>query len=90
MMKSVDVRAHGTVQGVYYRASARAEGARLGLHGWVRNVSDGTVALRLQGDSAAVDIMLGWCRLGPPAARVDWLDVSDAAPDDTLDDFEVR
>jgi protein-L-isoaspartate(D-aspartate) O-methyltransferase len=89
-MKAVDVRAHGAVQGVYYRASARAEGARLGLRGWVRNVSDGTVALRLQGDSAAVDVMLSWCRLGPPAARVDWLDVSDAVPDDTLNDFEVR
>jgi protein-L-isoaspartate(D-aspartate) O-methyltransferase len=90
MMKAVDVRAHGTVQGVYYRAAARAEGARLGLHGWVRNMSDGTVALRLQGDPAVVDVMLGWCRLGPPAARVEWLDVSDAAPDDTLNDFEVR
>ena len=89
-MKAVDVRAHGTVQGVYYRATARAEGARLGLRGWVRNVGDGTVALRLQGDSAAVDVMLGWCRLGPPAARVDWLDVSDAALDDTLNEFEVR
>jgi len=89
-MKAVDVRVHGTVQGVYYRAAARAEGARLGLGGWVRNMSDGTVALRLQGDPAAVDVMLGWCRSGPPAARVDWLDVSDAAPDDTLNDLEVK
>ena len=89
-MKAVDVRVHGTVQGVYYRTAARAEGVRLGLRGWVRNVSDGTVTLRLQGNPAAVDVMLGWCRVGPPAARVDWLDVSDAAPDEALSDFEVR
>ena len=89
-MKAVDAKVHGTVQGVYYRASARAEGVRLGLHGWVRNVSDGTVALRLQGDPAAVDAMLGWCRVGPPAAQVDWVDVGDALPDETLSDFEVR
>jgi len=89
-MKAVDARVHGTVQGVYYRTAARAEGVRLGLRGWVRNVSDGTVTLRLQGNPAAVDVMLGWCRVGPPAARVDWLDVSDAAPDEALSDFEVR
>lgn len=89
-MKAVDVNVHGTVQGVYYRAAARAEGARLGLRGWVRNVSDGTVALHLQGDPGAVDVMLGWCRAGPPAARVAWVDVSDAAPDATMSDFEVR
>jgi protein-L-isoaspartate(D-aspartate) O-methyltransferase len=89
-MKVVDVQVHGRVQGVYYRAAARAEGARLDLRGWVRNVSDGTVSLRLQGDPAAVDVMLGWCRVGPPAAQVDWLDVGDAAPDDTLSGFEVR
>lgn len=88
--KAVDVRVHGTVQGVYFRAAARAEGARLGLRGWVRNVSDGTVALCLQGDPAAVDAMLAWCRVGPPAAQVDWVDVGDAQRDETLSDFEVR
>ena len=46
-MKAVAVRVSGTVQGVYYRASARHEGERLGLRGWVRNVSDGGVALQL-------------------------------------------
>jgi protein-L-isoaspartate(D-aspartate) O-methyltransferase len=89
-MKAVDVRVHGVVQGVYYRASARAEGTRLGLRGWVRNVPGGGVALRLQGSPAAVAVMLDWCRVGPPAAQVDWLDVSDAVPEETMSDFEVR
>lgn len=89
-MKAVRVKVHGRVQGVYYRASARSEGARLGLRGWVRNMSDGTVALHLQGEPAVVDAMLGWCRTGPPAARVGRLDVTDAEPDVSLHDFEVR
>jgi protein-L-isoaspartate(D-aspartate) O-methyltransferase len=89
-MKSVDVRVHGVVQGVYYRSSARREGALLGLRGWVSNESDGSVSLRLQGEPNAVDAMLDWCRVGPPAARVSRLTVSDATADDTLRDFEVR
>ena len=74
-MKSVEVRVSGVVQGVYYRASARREGALRGLRGWVRNESDGTVRLRLQGEEHAVDSMLDWCRVGPPAARVSRLTV---------------
>jgi len=90
VMKAVAVRVSGTVQGVYYRASAGREGERLGLRGWVRNVSDGGVALHLQGDPAVVDAMLGWCRVGPPAARVSRVEVADAEPDESLSGFEVR
>jgi protein-L-isoaspartate(D-aspartate) O-methyltransferase len=89
VMKAVAVRVSGSVQGVYYRASARREGERLGLHGWVSNVSGG-VALHLQGDPAAVDAMLGWCRVGPPAARVSRVEVGDAEPDESLSGFAVR
>jgi acylphosphatase len=89
-MKSVEVTVSGVVQGVYYRSSARREGLLRGLRGWVRNESDGSVRLHLQGGAAAVDDMLDWCRVGPPAARVSRLMVEDAPPDETLDDFEVR
>lgn len=89
-MKSVDVRVGGEVQGVCYRAAARREGALRGLRGWVHNESDGTVSLHLQGDPAAVDAMLDWCRVGPPAARVSRLTVADAPADETLRRFEVR
>ena len=90
VMKAVAVRVSGTVQGVYYRTSALREGERLGLRGWVGNVSDGSVALHLQGDPAVVDAMLGWCRVGPPAARVSRVEVADAEPDESLSGFEVR
>jgi protein-L-isoaspartate(D-aspartate) O-methyltransferase len=88
--KSVAVRVSGRVQGVYYRASARHEGERLGLRGWVRNTDDGGVALHLQGDPAVVDAMLGWCRVGPPAARVSRVEVGTAVLDESLSGFEVR
>lgn len=89
-MKSVDVRVSGRVQGVYYRATARREGALRGLRGWVRNEPDGSVRLHLEGDAGAVDAMLDWCRVGPPAAEVSRLTVEDAPADDTVHGFEVR
>jgi len=90
VMKAVAVRVSGTVQAVYYRASARHEAGRLGLRGWVKNADAGAVALHLQGDAAVVDAMLGWCRVGPPAAHVSRVEVSDAELDESLSDFEVR
>jgi protein-L-isoaspartate(D-aspartate) O-methyltransferase len=89
-MKSVSARVSGAVQGVYYRASAAREGERLRLRGWVRNERDGSVRLHAEGPADAVDALLAWCRVGPPAARVDRIEVDDVPEDETLDGFEVR
>jgi acylphosphatase len=89
-VKAVEVRVHGRVQGVLFRASTRIEAQRLGLTGWVRNRSDGTVQARLQGDPGAVEAMVAWCRCGPPGADVTRLDLEDAEVDGTLSDFRIR
>ena len=74
------VRVEGRVQGVYFRASARAEAARLAVAGEARNEADGSVTLDLEGDQAAVAALVEWCRRGPPRARVDRLCVAEAPP----------
>jgi acylphosphatase len=66
----------GLVQGVYYRASAREQAQRLGLTGWVRNTRDDAVLLEAQGPPERLDALVAWCRTGPPAARVDGVEVS--------------
>ncbi len=72
------LRIRGRVQGVGYRAAARAEALRLGLAGWVRNRADGSVEALARGPAASLDRFEKWCRHGPPAARVD--DVTADAP----------
>lgn len=65
----------GKVQGVFFRASALAEAQRLGLSGWVQNLPDGSVEAVAEGEREAVDAFASWCRVGPPAARVEGVKV---------------
>lgn len=83
------LRIHGRVQGVYYRASMVAEATRLGLHGWVRNRADGSVEALAHGGAPAVQALVDWARRGPPQALVERVDVADADPQ-TLPPFEQR
>ncbi|HSP76245.1 MAG TPA: acylphosphatase [Cryobacterium sp.] len=66
----------GIVQGVGFRYYAQAEARRLGLAGFVRNRTDGTVEVELEGDAASVWAMLAWLQHGPPSARVEAVDVT--------------
>ena len=74
---------HGLVQGVFFRDSCRREARRAGVAGWVRNEPDGSVAALFEGPASAVEEMVAWCRQGPPRARVDRVDVSQAHPTGT-------
>jgi acylphosphatase len=60
----------GRVQGVGFRWFVRQEARRLGLAGWVRNVSDGTVELLVGGEESAVRRLLEHVAVGPDAAEV--------------------
>jgi len=68
----------GRVQGVGFRYAMLDTAHALGVTGWVRNRRDGSVEALVQGESVAVDAVIAWSRKGPPAARVDGVDVRDA------------
>jgi acylphosphatase len=81
------VRVRGRVQGVFFRAETRARAESLGLAGWVRNASDGSVEAVFEGESERVDSMVEWCRRGPGGAIVD--DV-EAVPEGPVGDSGCR
>ena len=47
--------ATGRVQGVGFRMFVQQNAMELGITGWVKNMSDGTVTMELQGSQAAID-----------------------------------
>ena len=76
---AVHIIVHGLVQGVFFRASAQARATELGLAGWVRNLSNGTVEIHAEGDKDALRHFIEWCQKGPPFAKVSqcelhWID----------------
>ena len=76
-MSRVRVGVRGRVQGVFFRAEARARAQSLGLSGWIRNEPDGSVAAVFAGDAERVQSMVDWCHRGPAGARVDEVDVTE-------------
>lgn len=79
----------GRVQGVFFRAHTQALARRLGLTGWVRNLSDGRVELVACGEAERLAQLEAWLWQGPPQARVEGVVAADTAAQD-FPDFVVR
>ena len=83
------LRIMGRVQGVSYRAWAQAEARALGLTGFVRNETDGSVTAVISGPRDKVEEMITACHAGPGAADVRDVRVEET-PDPGLPGFEVQ
>ncbi|MBI5587779.1 MAG: acylphosphatase [Deltaproteobacteria bacterium] len=87
------VRAHliieGLVQGVFFRATTADVAKKHGVFGWVKNNPDGSVEAMIEGREEDVKKVIGFCRIGPPRARVDRVDVRWEDYRDEFDDFHA-
>lgn len=79
MTETETVRLHaiinGRVQGVLFRDSTCRRARSAGVSGWIRNHPAGSVELVLEGKRDAVERVLDFCRVGPPGAQVDSVEV---------------
>lgn len=80
----------GRVQRVGFRAFAQAAAAAEGLHGWVRNTESGCVEIAAEGEAEALARFEHRLRHGPPAARVNQVDITDTGVSGRAGGFEVR
>ena len=79
----------GRVQGVGYRNFVQREAARLGLHGYTRNLDDGSVEVYAMGGAAQLSDLAGLLRKGPRWADVYGVDETEA-PLESCNGFYIR
>jgi acylphosphatase len=84
-----EVVIRGRVQGVWFRGTTRDKAASLGLTGYVRNRPDGSVEAVFEGPEREVQEAVAWCRIGPPLARVESVEVAWCAPTGEFKEFSV-
>jgi acylphosphatase len=87
-------RAHllisGRVQGVFFRAFTEEVALSYGLKGWVRNVPDGRVEALFEGEKTAIEEAIRQCYIGPPASKVENIDVKWEEFQGEYNSFSIR
>jgi acylphosphatase len=78
----------GRVQGVGFRWFAERTARELGVRGWVRNLSDGSVETVAEGEDAAVAAYLSRLERGPHGSRVDGVAIEET-PESGFSGFEI-
>jgi acylphosphatase len=79
-LTTLRVRVEGFVQAVGYRHFAIEEATRLGLDGWIRNRTDGTVEVLISGPTKAVEAFVAAAMRGPTGSRVKNVELHNAEP----------
>jgi acylphosphatase len=90
LKKCIRAKVHGRVQGVAFREYTRREAVKLGLSGWVRNCSDGTVEVLAEGSPGDVDQLLAWLAVGSPFSVVTRVDYNEESTQGLDHRFEIR
>ncbi|HUK26396.1 MAG TPA: acylphosphatase [Terriglobales bacterium] len=80
----------GRVQGVGFRWFVEREAHLLGIAGWVRNNSDGSVEVLAMGSRHQLSGLRSRLQQGPRAARVDDVEELEAKPAAGLGTFRIE
>ena len=79
-MKAERIRVKGKVQGVFFRASTKDKADELGIRGWVRNETDGSVLIEAEGSEERMEQFVAWCWQGPSSAHVEQVEEEPIEP----------
>ncbi len=80
----------GRVQGVGFRWFVEREAHILGIAGWVRNNTDGTVEMLAKGSPEQLKALRARLREGPRAARVDDVEEFEAQAAGPMTTFRIE
>lgn len=89
-MKRLHLKITGYVQGVFFRDNAKKKAKELGLKGYVKNLSDGSVEVVAEGEEKKLKELINFCRNNPGGSRVKSIKVSYEEVKNEFRDFEIR
>ncbi|MBI9053876.1 MAG: acylphosphatase [Bacteroidales bacterium] len=77
MIRSVKLNIYGQVQGVGFRYSALQKANEIGVCGFVKNRTDGSVYMEIEAEPELIEEFIYWCKHDPSWSRVDEVVVVD-------------
>lgn len=89
MIKSFSITVTGRVQNVGFRYYTQKSANEMGISGFVKNRSDGSVYIEAEGAESALASFIVWCHRGPAWARVEEVQVQEQPVQD-YKGFNVR
>jgi acylphosphatase len=75
-MVAAEIMVEGRVQGVGFRTYAQRKASQLGLSGYVMNLRDGRVRVRVEGAREVIEDLVRDLQKGPPLSRVGHVSVT--------------
>ena len=87
---AAEILVQGRVQGVGYRNFVQRKAGRLGLAGYVMNLKDGSVRVRVEGGREAIQELARELENGPPLARVERVGLIWLPPTGRFSSFAIR
>lgn len=89
MRETLLARIYGDVQGVGMRYSIYKKASQLGLLGYVKNISDGSVEIEVQGPKEKIRQLLDYAENSVRWARVEKVDITWEKIDNKYDRFYI-
>lgn len=89
MVNGVRIIIFGRVQGVFFRKSTKEKADELGVLGWVRNDSDGSVEIMAVGEKEILEKFIKWCKKGPPLAKVENVEADWSKASSDFEEFSI-
>jgi acylphosphatase len=90
MKRHYIIRVYGQVQGVSFRYYAKQKADDFDLTGFVRNESNGTVCIEVEGGQKNLQKFIAWCHEGPDYAQVEKVEVKESKTLQNFEDFTIE
>lgn len=83
------IKVFGLVQGVGFRYFIYRHATELGVKGYVRNCSDGSVEIVAQGDNDILEKLIYYAKTGPRYSEVERIEIEDLKDEKEFNTFRI-